>query len=415
MALQLYRRHRTECKAGRPEDSKSGQFEEGRRGWKRCACLIHATGSIAGKFSRQSTGKWDWEQANSIAAAWESAGSWPPKGTSPEPKPAQALVPPPARTTVKDVLDAYLGNSKSRGIQGSTLAKYKTLTNQLGAYCTGQGYLYIDQLGVTDMDRFYGSWKDGKKGKAKKLERLKGFVKFCIKRKWLAEDIAEDLKAPPNASVPNPKTPFEDRELEGIYAACDKIGSQTKPGPGCRNWSGEDAKDFVYLSVYTGLRISDVALFDISKRLTGNDVFLRMHKTGKPLSTWIPNWLVARLRAREKIHGPLIFRCGETGNAKQLCDIWRNKRLKLVFKLAGPFEEKPTPHRFRHTFARILLEKGVPVPDVAELIGDTEQVVRLYYAKWIKSRQVRLSRILEDAFKNQPKPRVVRHGRGRST
>jgi hypothetical protein len=30
MALQLYRRHRKECKAGHPEDSKSGQFEEGR-------------------------------------------------------------------------------------------------------------------------------------------------------------------------------------------------------------------------------------------------------------------------------------------------------------------------------------------------------------------------------------------------
>jgi len=86
-----------------------------------------------------------------------------------------------------------------------------------------------------------------------------------------------------------------------------------------------------------------------------------------------------------------------------------------VFKLAGPFEEKPTPHRFRHTFARILLERGVPVPDVAELIGDTEEVVRLYYAKWIKSRQVRLSRILKEAFKNQPKPRVVRRVRGRST
>ena len=31
MALQLYRRHHKECKAGHPEDSKSGQFEEGRR------------------------------------------------------------------------------------------------------------------------------------------------------------------------------------------------------------------------------------------------------------------------------------------------------------------------------------------------------------------------------------------------
>jgi integrase len=101
-----------------------------------------------------------------------------------------------------------------------------------------------------------------------------------------------------------------------------------------------------------------------------------MHKTGEPLYTWIPDWLVDRLRAREKVKGPLIFICGETGNAKQLCDIWRNKRLKLVFKLAGPFEEKPTPHRFRHTFARILLENGVEEPEVAELIGDTVEVVR---------------------------------------
>jgi integrase len=106
-----------------------------------------------------------------------------------------------------------------------------------------------------------------------------------------------------------------------------------------------------------------------------------MHKTGKPLYTWIPDWLVARLRDRERLHGPRIFLAGVTQNAKQLCDIWRNKRLKKVFELAGPFEEKATPHRFRHTFVRILLEKGVPVADVAELIGDTEEMVRRHYAK----------------------------------
>jgi integrase len=127
-----------------------------------------------------------------------------------------------------------------------------------------------------------------------------------------------------------------------------------------------------------------------------------MHKTGKGLYTWIPDWLAARLRARAVAHGPLIFRCGVTGNAKQLCDIWRNKRLKLVFKLAGPFEEKPGPHRFRHTFARILLERGVEDTDVAELIGDTVEVVRRYYSKWIPGRQKRLTKILQDAFADRP-------------
>ena len=336
-------------------------------------------------------------------------GLGPPTAPSPNRTRPQIRFPtrPPLERTVCDAIEAYLAKCRSRDIKPPTLAKYKTFTNQLEVYCTSRGYLYIGQLGVLDMDRFYGAWKDGKKGKAKKLERLRSFVRFCVKRKWLDEDIAKDLEAPPKASELNPKTPFEDEELERIYAACDKIGAPTKPGPGYRTWGGEDAKDFILLSCYTGLRISDVATFNISKRLNGNDVFLYMHKTGEPLYTWIPDWLVDRLRAREKVKGPLIFICGETGNAKQLCDIWRNKRLKLVFKLAGPFEEKPTPHRFRHTFARILLENGVEEPEVAELIGDTVEVVRKHCSKWVKTRQLRLSRILQDAFEDKPKLRVV--------
>jgi hypothetical protein len=52
MGLRLCRQHSKECKNGRPEDSKNGEFEESRRGWERCGCLIHASGTIAGKFSR---------------------------------------------------------------------------------------------------------------------------------------------------------------------------------------------------------------------------------------------------------------------------------------------------------------------------------------------------------------------------
>ena len=84
---------------------------------------------------------------------------------------------------------------------------------------------------------------------------------------------------------------------------------------GIVKWGGEDLRDFVYLSIYTGLRISDVATFDATKRLNGNNVFLRMHETKKPLHSYIPDWLVARL--------------------------------KQAFALAGPWgEDRPSPHRF---------------------------------------------------------------------
>jgi integrase len=78
-----------------------------------------------------------------------------------------------------------------------------------------------------------------------------------------------------------------------------------------------------------------------------------------------------------------------------------------VLALAGPFHEPPVPHRFRHTFVRILLERGVSVGDVAELAGDTERVLLRYYSKWIPSRQKRLTNILKDAFEGKPRPAKI--------
>ena len=83
-----------------------------------------------------------------------------------------------------------------------TLTKHKTFVKQLRAYADPRGYVRLEQLTVTDMDRFYASWKDCKRLRAKKLERLKGFIKFCLKRKWLTEDIADDLEAPEGSSIP---------------------------------------------------------------------------------------------------------------------------------------------------------------------------------------------------------------------
>ena len=173
-----------------------------------------------------------------------------------------------------------------------------------------------------------------------------------------------------------------------------------------RPWGGEDVRDFILISIYTGLRISDVCLFDVSKRLDGNNVFLRMHKTQKPLETWIPDFLVDRLRAREQRLGPMIFLTGKSLNVATVTEQWR-RRMGRVFRLAGPFEEKPVVHRFRGTFARILLERGVGEEDVAILLGDTVPVLRKFYGRWIKTRQDRLSKILQEAFAERQTGKVV--------
>lgn len=44
--------------------------------------------------------------------------------------------------------------------------------------------------------------------------------------------------------------------------------------------------------------------------------------------------------------------------------------------------------------------------DVAELIGDSEQILRKRYAAWIPGRQDRFSRILQEAFVDRSKGKV---------
>jgi integrase len=162
---------------------------------------------------------------------------------------------------------------------------------------------------------------------------------------------------------------------------------------------------------HTGLRISDVVLFDLD-RLDGNEVFLRAKKNGGEVFVWIPNWLRDRLQARAKQVGKEPFKISSSQRLDGMTDIWR-QRLAKVFELADIGTEKGTPHRFRHTFARILLQRGVPVADVADLLGDNEKTVREHYARWVPERQARLTKILKGAFRGQPKSRLTAAHGGR--
>src|SRR5579863_1117271 len=417
MALNLYRRHRQECEAGRPEESRSGEFEERKKGWKRCACFIFASGTLAGKFRRKYTGKSDWDDAKAVVALWEETQSW--EGQAP-PQPAPVVAPGPTRITIADAVRVFLSNREGAKIAPATLRKYRTFAKQLTAFADSRGYVVLDQFSSADIDIFYGGLALGARTKGKRLGTIRAFFRFCTNRKWLAENpVSADIKPPIGANRLANKTPFTDDELTRIVDACDKVGEVSwigARGPGV--WTGEDVKDFIWVMVYTGLRISDVGLFHMN-RLKGNEVFLRAKKNGGDVFAYIPDWLRDRLTKRAAKCGPLDrltkraakcgprpFVVGQSDRLETVTDMWRRK-IGKVFQLAGKFEEPPTPHRFRHTFARILLQRGVPVADVADLLGDDEKTVREHYSRWVPERQARLSRILTDAFEDKPKPKVV--------
>ncbi|MGA7410670.1 MAG: site-specific integrase [Bryobacteraceae bacterium] len=416
MALNLYRRHlrvARKCVGGHEPDSRSYEPDELRRGWKKCHCPIYLCGTLGGRFRRRNSEQTKWEDAKVVAAALEVVNSWDGK-----PIVVPAVAAPeesqPRRVTIVDACAVFLSLREGEKIAPATLRKYRTFTKQLRVCADAEGYLMLDQFTVADVDALYSGLKLGVRTKAKWLGTLRAFFRFCVNREWLPKSpVSGDLKAPRGSTRVANKIPFTDEELARIINACDFLGEVTWSNWQRKGvWTGEDAKDFIWTLTFTGLRISDVALFDIN-RLQGNEVFLRAKKNGGDVFVFVPDWLRDRLRQRSKKWGPMLFVVGDSARLETVTDTWRRK-LNKVFDLSGRFDERPTPHRFRHTFARILLQRGVPVADVADLLGDNEKTVREHYARWVPERQARLTRILQEAFDDKPRPKLVALPGGRS-
>jgi integrase len=402
MALHLYRRHRSDCDAGRPNEFRSSELDERRKGWgTKCRCQIQISGTLEGAFSRRTTGTADWAAARRVADEYEKAGSWTGKPAVLPPAPEAAPEKP--HVTIADACKVFITNREAAGLEPATLRKYRTFAKQIRGYADACGYVMLDQITSADIDLFWANWKLGPRAKGKRLTTLRAFFRFCANRKWIPESpVSSDIKAPVGSSRAANKAPFTDHEINRIVAACDRVKVEWKNETGTGEWTGEDLKDLIWLMLYTGFRISDATLFS-TKRLHGEQVFIRAKKNGGDVFAYVPGWLAERLEARAKRFGERPFIVARSDRLETITNIWR-RRLAKAFTVAGPFEEPPTPHRLRHTFARILLQKGVPVADVADLLGDDEKTVRDHYARWVPERQERLTRILKDAFSERPKP-----------
>jgi integrase len=334
--------------------------------------------------------------------------------------------PEPARITIVHATALFL-DEHSESSAPNTQRKYGFITKRLKTFSDEKGYSQVSQWGPMDVREFRHSWRVSQLTSAKYMSIVKAFFEFCLSNEWITRNPARLVRNARGRVGDDPRTreriPFSDEELKRMFDACEESYGK-RPIRWSRKihhrpadigetvnyrykWTGQDVADFISVSVYTGLRISDVSTFHIDRLKSTGECHIRTTKSGRKVYTWIPDWLQERIRTRAEQVGPLIFGEHSTTNMNVITDIWRRK-LNRLWKLCGPWSEKPTPHRFRHTFARILLQRpNVTVRDVAELLGNTEEMVRKHYAAWVSERQERLTSVLQEAFSEKPKPKLV--------
>jgi integrase len=237
-----------------------------------------------------------------------------------------------------------------------------------------------------------------------KVERqmLITFFRFCVSRKWTSTNPAKELKAQRNLK-PNETVPYTLAEESLILAACDQIGGGKYNRSGAR-YEQLRARAMVMLLRHTGLRIFDVCTLrkDAISWDQGNDswrIFLHTQKTGDPVFLPIPEDLKLVLDALPLPRNaakdcPYYFWNSQTSR-RAVVGI-AERTLSAVFKKSGV--KNAHAHRYRHTPATRLLARGATFEQVADILGNSPEVVRKHYGKWAKGRQENIDRLMFDHF-----------------
>lgn len=434
--LTLLRRHGLGCSAKHAIDAYTTESDERRRGAKRCRCRIYARGTLDGHYKNWPTRQREWDRAREVIAPFLAVGSWQATPPTMPPSPARNPLEQPAKTSaglaIQDAVDACLKEHEDAHDARGTLKGYRVVLGSFAAFSEQIGVRYIQEWTSPLVRQLRSHWL-AEKGNSqvtagKKLGLLKAFFEIFVEDGVIPFNPARirsrrnrALKTAEKGSDDAPihgrqKNPFTDEELARIFEGCKRLAlaqrrqsTRTRRGvtrlgkPDLRRpRSGDDLADFCQLSLHTGLRISDVAVFHVDRLKDDGTVKVRPTKNGNWVCVWVPESVRTMIRRRAAIHGPVIFGPYITKNSDVMTYRW-HRLLRDMAAVSGPWAEKPTHHRFRHTFIRILLQRNVPISVVADLAGDSEVVIKRHYSAWVPGRQENVNRILEEAFANVPR------------
>ena len=146
------------------------------------------------------------------------------------------------------------------------------------------------------------------------------------------------------------------------------------------------------------MRIGDAVKLTTDK-INGNKLFLYTQKSGVPVYTVLPDFVIRALDMVPRVT-PTHFFWNGASSLDGVVGSWQ-KRLRTLFRLAKVTDGHA--HRFRDTFASELLLAAVPIERVAILLGhQSVMVTKKYYAAWTASRQRQVEADLQRAWDRDP-------------
>jgi site-specific recombinase XerD len=310
---------------------------------------------------------------------------------------------------IADAVDRFIAEQRMRGVGNATIRSYVQLfTGAPGRRSNGRfrdqssptllefaksaGIEYLRECDVDFLTRFRQSLSISRRTLSSQTGKLRTLFHFAKAQKWIDDDPSPFLKMPIGGNESMPAIPFTREQVRTIVDACGE---------------NEYLKMFCLVMRYSGLATVD-AIKLTPDLLDGDSLKLRRTKTGGWVKVLLPRVIADRLRALPTYPCGYWFWNKHKAPTHEIAGNEMRRALRPVFRLVPLKDEEGHPvvdrlgaqkyghpYQFRHTFVREQLEAGATLKRIAELLGNTYQIVEKHYSAWVPSRQA----ILDDLVK----------------
>jgi integrase/recombinase XerD len=262
-------------------------------------------------------------------------------------------------------IDAYLDHLRvERALARNTLDAYARDLNALAAHVGGEadprsiGAAAIASLMASNVERGFGA-----RSSARQLSALRGFFRFLVRERAVAED--------PTALVDRPRIA---RKLPRVLSF-DEV-ERLLAAPDTSTDRGACHAAMLHLMYASGLRVSELVGLrlgdiDLQRGLVsafGKGGKRRLVPVGEVALDHVTRYL-RDVRPRVAAAGQTVLFASPRGGAYSRKQFWRIVRRYAV---AAGIVPLPSPHKLRHSFATHLLRGGADLRAVQAMLGHAD-------------------------------------------
>lgn len=389
----VYVRHSADC----PHKDEGELF----RG---CNCRKQVRWWKHGKLFRRSAKTRSWAAAEKVRSKIEAQFAGDPTVQT-------GLVSNDNDKTIAQAIELFVASKRTQGISTGVVNKYKRELKDLQNFFAKSSKFHVRDINLDDLILFRATWDakyESSLTRQKVQERLRSFLRYCHD----SGALARLPRLSPIKVDEVPTLPLTEKEYTELLEHCSQFSPEFTPD------TAKKLHALVQLMRHSGLAIRDAVtlkrneiVWDAKKKV--HRIVTSRQKTGVHVSIPLPSEVAKELL--EVLNGNdryVFWNRGAVGGRAEQRGIegkettvvgMYQKHINQLFKAAGVYLEDQymVSHRLRDTFAVSMLEHGVPLEEVAKMLGNSLKVCERHYAKWVQSRQDRLDTLVIDTWKKK--------------